>query len=237
MKASKSSNINTPFENLQSLLKSKSVHLNSFPIERVFLNKKFKQENDDVLFEAAMADVSPLDKKNVIEFEAIKDSPEAPAPEQPDTVQDSIVALKNLVAHGEGFVVENTPEYIEGTGPDVRREVVKKLHQGDFSIQAFIDLHGLRVAEAQEAFEKFLKESVTTGKRGILIVHGRGLSSPNEPVLKTRVYQWLTRGPWRKWVIAFSSARSCDGGAGATVVLLRKRPVTKRQRKKQAFKP
>jgi DNA-nicking Smr family endonuclease len=235
MKASKSSTINTPFENLRSLLKAKSVHLNSFPVEKVFLNKKIKQENDDVLFHAAMADVSPLDKKNVIEFEAIKDSPEAPV--HPDPVQESVVALKNLVAHGEGFVVENTPEYIEGTGPDVCREVVKKLHQGDFSIQAFIDLHGLGVSEAQEAFEKFLKESVTTGKRGILIVHGRGLSSPNEPVLKTRVYQWLTRGPWRKWVIAFSSARSCDGGAGATVVLLRKRPVTKRQRKKKAFKP
>jgi DNA-nicking Smr family endonuclease len=35
----------------------------------------------------------------------------------------------------------------------------------------------------------------------------------------------------RKWVIAFSSARSCDGGAGATYVLLRQRPLTMRFRK------
>jgi DNA-nicking Smr family endonuclease len=66
----------------------------------------------------------------------------------------------------------------------------------------------------------------------VLIVHGRGLSSPAKPILKTKVIKWLTSGPWRKWVMAFTSARWCDGGAGATYVLLRKRPVTKRFKKK-----
>jgi DNA-nicking Smr family endonuclease len=66
------------------------------------------------------------------------------------------------------------------------------------------------------------------GKTGILITHGRGLSSPLEPVLKRKVVEWLTHGPWRKWVIAYSSARICDGGAGATYVLLRQRPISKR---------
>jgi DNA-nicking Smr family endonuclease len=42
------------------------------------------------------------------------------------------------------------------------------------------------------------------------------------------VEEWLTRGPWRKWVVAYSSARIYDGGAGATYVLLRERPVSKR---------
>jgi len=50
--------------------------------------------------------------------------------------------------------------------------------------------------------------------------------------LKTNLYRWLTCGPWRKWVLAFTSARLCDGGAGATYVLLRQRPLTKRFRKK-----
>jgi FMN phosphatase YigB (HAD superfamily) len=39
----------------------------------------------------------------------------------------------------------------------------------------------------EEVFEKFLKWAVTTGKTGVLIVHGRGLSSPSEPVLKKKV--------------------------------------------------
>jgi DNA-nicking Smr family endonuclease len=231
MKKSKSSGFNTPFANLKSLLKNKPVPLSTFPAEKVLLNKKIRYENDEALFEAAMADVLPIDNKNMIEHE-IRDC-SVQCPSQSDTADETILALENLVFHGKGFDVESTSEYIEGTGPDICREVVKRLHQGKYSIQGFIDLHGLTVKEAQEVFEKFLKESIEMGKRGVLVVHGRGLSSPNEPVIKTNVYQWLTRGPWRKWIMAFSSARSCDGGAGATYVLLRKQPVTKRCRKKK----
>ena len=66
----------------------------------------------------------------------------------------------------------------------------------------------------------------------IFVVHGRGLKSPDKPVLKAKVFEWLTRGPLRAHVIALASARSCDGGAGATYVLLRRRPIGKRQRKR-----
>jgi DNA-nicking Smr family endonuclease len=109
--------------------------------------------------------------------------------------------------------------------------VAKRLHKGEFSIQGHIDLHGLTVVSAREAFENFLEESTATGKRMVLIIHGRGLSSPAKPILKTKVIKWLTTGRWRKWVMAFTSARLCDGGAGATYVLLRKRPATKRFKK------
>ena len=129
---------------------------------------------------------------------------------------------------GIGFNIFDTPEYIEGTGYNVHPEIARRLHRGDFSIQAHVDLHGLTADDAKEVFEKFAKWAVMTGKRGVLIIHGRGLSSPSEPVLKKKVVEWLTRGLWRKWVIAYASARSCDGGAGATYVLLRQRPVSKR---------
>ena len=234
MKESKSSGFNTPFANLKSLLRNKSIQLNTFPIEKVLFNKKLKHENDDALFEAAMADVSPINKENIFQCEVPNYSDSCS--DHIDTIEETVAALEDLILYGKGFDVENTSEYIEGTGPDICREVIKRLHQGKFSIQGFIDLHGLNVTEAREAFEKFLKDSVNTGKRGVLVVHGRGLSSPNEPVLKTQVYHWLTRGPWRKWIMAFSSARSCDGGAGATYVLLRNQPVTRRRRKKKFFR-
>jgi DNA-nicking Smr family endonuclease len=83
-------------------------------------------------------------------------------------------------------------------------------------------------------FEDFLRESVIRNRRSLLVIHGRGLSSQGEPVLKAKVTEWRTRGPWRKWVIAYSSARLCDGGAGATYILLRTRPVTKSQKKSPA---
>jgi DNA-nicking Smr family endonuclease len=147
-----------------------------------------------------------------------------------------LLHLEELIKTGKGFVVADTPEYVEGIGYNVNREVTKRLHNGEFSIQGHIDLHGLTVESARETFENFLKESISTGKRMVLIVHGRGLSSPAKPILKTKVIKWLTSGPWRKWVMAFTSARWCDGGAGATYVLLRKRPVTKRFKKGRRWK-
>ena len=140
--------------------------------------------------------------------------------------------LKGLVQSGSGFVIADTPEYIEGSGYRAPPEIKTRLHRGDFSIQDYLDLHGLNVAEAETAFEDFLQKSISTGKRAVLIIHGRGLSSNAQPVLKTNVCKWLTQSRWRKWVIAYTSARSCDGGAGASYVLLRQRPLTKAERKK-----
>ena len=145
---------------------------------------------------------------------------------------ECLLQLKELIEFGTGFVVSLTPEYVEGTANKASPEVARRLHRGYFSIQAHIDLHGLGVYDAHHAFDGFLNKCITAGKRAVLIIHGRGLSSPYEPVLKTKVYQWLTTAPWHKWVIAFTSARLCDGGTGATYVLLRHQPLTKRFRKK-----
>lgn len=139
--------------------------------------------------------------------------------------------LRRLVESGHGFEVCHTPEYMEGRGYNVGREVTRRLYNGDFSIQDHIDLHGLTAADALEAFSAFMASAIAAGKRAVLVIHGRGLSSPAAPVLKGEVFFWLTRGAFRKWVLAFTSARGCDGGAGATYVLLRRRPVTKRFRK------
>ena len=232
MKARRKEGIHKPFKNLKSLLESNSVPVSSFPAEKVLFQRKGNIENDEELFQAAMADVTPLASANYARFETIrKTSNECNQWENEESAENY---LKDLVECGKGFVVEHTPEYMEWAGPEVCREISGRLHRGQFSIQSYIDLHGFTVSAAKETFEHFLKDAVMSGKRGILVVHGRGLSSPREPVLKTNVYKWLTKGPWRKWIIAFASARSCDGGAGATYVLLRHRPLTKRHRKKKS---
>jgi len=148
------------------------------------------------------------------------------APSPPDEASDVLLQLQELVEGGEGFAVAKTPEYIEGTGVSVPISYAWRLHRGDFSIQSHIDLHGMNVKEARQAFDAFLKEAVSTGKRAVLIIHGRGLSSPVKPVLKNGVQSWLTSRAWRKWILAFASAQSFDGGAGATYVLLRRYPLS-----------
>ncbi len=186
------------------------------------------KEDEEALFREAMSDVQPIERGRQIE-KAMQ--PRSLSTSKRDIEEDERSQLTRLLKYGEGFVIASTPEYIEGTGYNVDKRVARRLHQGEFAIESYIDLHGYTVEAAQEAFDAFLKETLRTGKRAVLIVHGRGLSSPQKPVLKGKVIEWLTQGQWRKWVVAFSSAQSYDGGVGATYVLLRKQPVTKRHKK------
>lgn len=170
-------------------------------------------EDGDAIFLDAMSGVERLSSGKKISSR----NPARPHIVPDNTDSEQVRKLIDLVLKGEGYSVADTPEYMEGTGYNVHPEMTKRLHQGDFSIQASLDLHGLNSNEA----------------RAVLVIHGRGLSSPGEPVLKAKVHEWLTRSHWRKWVIAFTSAASHDGGAGATYILLRDRPVPKSMRKRK----
>jgi DNA-nicking Smr family endonuclease len=232
MKPSKPYDTYRPFKNLKALLEENSFPLapqsKEEPMPGRFKHGKSNLEDEERVFQEAMANVVPASREDAC-IEMNRAVPVKVSGENSET--EVLTRLENLVIRGEGFAVSDTSEYMEWIGYGVNPDIAKRLHRGDFSIQAHIDLHGLGVERAQETFERFLKEALSSGKRAVLIVHGRGLSSPEEPVLKTKVKEWLTSGRWRKWVIAFTSARACDGATGATYVLLRQRPATRRDRR------
>jgi DNA-nicking Smr family endonuclease len=227
--APKTSALYRPYENLKALLEERSFPLSSGRKEdsspKIGNDTILRPDKEEEIFQKAMAGVEPIareiasvDKRKVGHARGSEHDPEA----------EALARLEGLVRSGEGFIISDTPEYMEGIGYGVNPDVARRLHQGDFSVQAHIDLHGLGVVDAQKAFEGFLKEVLLSRKKSVLVIHGRGLSSRGEPILKTKVKEWLTSGPWRKWVIAFTSARACDGGTGATYILLRQSPVKKR---------
>ena len=101
-----------------------------------------------------------------------------------------------------------------GVGPDV----TTRLRRGHWSIQAEVDLHGLRREGAREALLAFLGEASRRGQRCVRVVHGKGNGSPGKrPVLKAKVQRWLAQC---LEVIAFAQASGPQGGAGALIVLL-----------------
>lgn len=194
MKPTKSSLTLHSFQDLKLIQKKQCLSLPSCPPDNT--NNKTddhqKPENEQGLFQEAMADVKPLSRGTYNEKNLIINEPAAAITVIDDPATEVINQLSKLVEKGEGFVVAQTPEYIEGIGYNVKPEIAERLHRGEFALDAHLDLHGFNVEKAKEAFDNFLKEAIRTGKKTVLIVHGRGLSSPEEPVLKTKVRGWLT---------------------------------------------
>jgi DNA-nicking Smr family endonuclease len=144
-----------------------------------------------------------------------------------DADAEALAELSDLVAGAGDFDLAHSVEFIEGAVSGVDRRLVRRLRAGDFAYQAHLDLHGMTAEAARVAVDRFLTGAHQKGQRCVLIIHGRGRNSKDQvPVLKTRLAQWLARGSWARLVLAFTSARACDGGAGALYVLLRRQRHT-----------
>lgn len=100
---------------------------------------------------------------------------------------------------------------------EISEKTLKQLRRGEFSVQDEIDLHSLRVADAEVLLKRFLNEARSGANHCVRIVHGKGLRSEGAPVLKMVVDRVLRQ---RGDVLAFASAPANQGGSGAVLVLL-----------------
>ena len=205
----------------------KKMVVNSQKEEKITHTKKpeiiEKVPDDESYFNEAMLDVIPIreEGREKVPGHGRNISPSHPAP---DEEQEVMAHLQGLVRGSIEMDITFSDEYIEGSIRGVGRNIMKRLKRGHIPVQDHMDLHGLNKKEAEIEVRKFLINSHRRGLRCVLIVHGRGLNSPDSfPVLKERLPVWLNRGPARKIVLAFATARPYDGGTGAIYVLLRKR--------------
>jgi len=103
----------------------------------------------------------------------------------------------------------------------ISQNVLKRLRQGYFGLDAELDLHGLTSTEAQRQLSDFFTTSLRRNYRCLHIVHGKGYrSADHQPVLKNHLNHWLRQ---QREVLAFCSASPKDGGTGAVWVLLQAR--------------
>lgn len=180
-----------------------------------------KDLSDEEIFLKAMSDV-----KEIKEFREI------PLNEPPrfrhskkrsklsSEMVNSVEVLQQIVNGERKIRLSDTGEYIEWVNPCIRKDIAQRLHQGDFSVQDYIDLHGMTLSEAEEAFRLFFQEAMKKRLFCIKVIHGRGLRSQKGPVLKEALKAWL-QSKFRKRILAYSSAKDCDGGLGATYIILR----------------
>lgn len=121
-----------------------------------------------------------------------------------------------------GFRVELAGEHVRALAPGVDPAQLGRIVRGELEIEVEIDLHGYTADRAERLVLSTLHEMVRCGERCVRIVHGRGRHSEAGPVLKAGVLEWLTSEPLASQVLAFATAPPAEGGAGATIVLLRR---------------
>jgi DNA-nicking Smr family endonuclease len=122
-----------------------------------------------------------------------------------------------------GFEIDHSDGRVMARAPDVSRAILADLHAGRVPPERELDLHGLDGVAARRALDEALACALDDGLRCLLVIHGRGRRSPGEPVLQQAVPEWLASSPDASRIQAFASAPRRLGGAGACLVLLRRR--------------
>ncbi len=202
-----------PFEGLKEIIETRGIETAPKPPAE----KKPEPISDEELFAKAMAGVREIKEYRNMRTERRKVSP----PGRRDVSDcDALRALGEIVAGRKAVNIADTQDYVEWINEGFKGDFAKLLREGRVSVKDCLDLHGLTVEEAEEAVAFFFRESLRKGYKCLKIIHGRGLRSPRGPVLKGTLIKSLS-GRYRKRVIAFVTARQCDGGLGALYVLLR----------------
>jgi DNA-nicking Smr family endonuclease len=218
---------NLPFRELHKGRSSKRVATALEPETKSAPPPPESTAGDDDIFQREMANVTPLPAAK----RAVRPPPIAPRLSRPieNDVAETMAALSDLVSGDGPFDISQTTEFLQGAAAATDPRLVRRLRRGEFAYQSHLDLHGMTSDQARQAVDHFLNRAVMQGQRCVLIVHGRGLNSKDQtPVLKNRLTMWLARGAWARMVLAFTSARPCDGGLGAVYVLLRRKPHPKK---------
>ncbi len=156
--------------------------------------------------------VRPL-KGRALDAEPIPEAPASPAAANP---------APKPAGPGQGRSGATLPPLVP-----FERRTRTALRRGRQGIEAVIDLHGMRQAEAHQALRSFLHRSQGAGLTIVLVVTGKGAADADTPftergVLRRMVPHWLRLPDLRPLVVGFGEAAHHHGGAGALYVRLRR---------------
>jgi DNA-nicking Smr family endonuclease len=117
--------------------------------------------------------------------------------------------------------VKQNGERYEGLSGGTPNRVLQELKRGKHHPELTIDVHGLTSDQAVRMIDAVLHSALESDLRTLLIVYGRGLHSPEGPVLPGVVIDHLHRVRSES-VLALCSAPAKWGGPGALLVRLRR---------------
>ena len=97
---------------------------------------------------------------------------------------------------------------------------MRQLKRGTIRIREELDLHGDIKEVALAKLEHFISGAFRSGQQAVLVITGKGINSPEGPVLQGAVAAWLCE-KGKGLVAEFAPAPRDRGGSGAFVVFLK----------------
>lgn len=113
-------------------------------------------------------------------------------------------------------------ELTHGLSHGIDRRQAARFRKGKLEIEGKIDLHGRTQQAAHDDLLHFLRRARDHGKRCVLVVIGKGMTTSKTGILRQAVPRWLNEPGFRPLVLAFDYAEPQHGGEGALYVLLKR---------------
>ena len=113
-------------------------------------------------------------------------------------------------------------ELTHGLSHGIDRRQAERFRKGKLAIEGKIDLHGRTQQDAHDDLLAFLKRAHAAGKRALLVVTGKGMTTSKVGILRQAVPRWLNEPAFRSLVLAFDYAEPQHGGEGALYVLVKR---------------
>jgi len=209
-----------PFQELGLMLERAGVRLNGAettvpaPAEHP---RAAEDDSEEMLFCRAMQGVARSSWRHTL----IPASPPLPPPNRSQELEDRRL-MQAAIEGDPAPAIFDHPEYIEGWVDLAGKRFLSHLRSGLYSIQGQIDLHGLSRPEARQVVDAFIVNMSRFRECCVKIIHGRGLNSDDNAVLKDSLQRWFSTRRLARHVVAYASAPVKDGGVGALYVLLRR---------------
>lgn len=173
------------------------------------------KEDEKALWEMVTRGVQPLKSQKPVRVD------KAAAKSKPvkQNIDNSVpyIAPPPIQIHKQevekGYLQAGDMSHVDGS-------IAQKLKDGEYPIEARLDLHGKTQDEAFELLRYFVSTSYSMEKRCMLIITGKGVQG--QGVLREQFPKWLSHSGLREYILAYTQAIPQHGGDGAFYVLLRK---------------
>ena len=178
------------------------------------------RESDDELFLRSVSGTRRIDTEG--EQETGPPSPGIAGPQPGDEENNRELFLQAMGALNTTTFRAEAPEP-EDAGPSRSPSSrMRQLKRGTIHISEELDLHGFLKDEALKRLEYVITNAYARGSQAVLVITGKGINSPEGPVLPGAVAAWL-REQGKGMIAEFHPAPREKGGSGAVVAFLRRR--------------